>query len=152
MSALINKKGKQKRNSRQKTKAQLNKKHNKDFCEEKRKLLIAALKDKVHVMMVIACEHYMIIYYSNGKRVNRYGTFEKVCWLLSNKYFYQPRRGTLVNLYHFLEFKEENGRIWMHFPHEKPVKMSIKAAKNVEMVKEYVTSIQFLIARKNALK
>jgi hypothetical protein len=150
MSAKVSKKGKRKRRTQPKTKAEINKKRNKAFIEARRKLLIDALKDKARVMMVISCGHYLRIFYRDGSWVDRYGSLKKACWLLSNRYFFKPRENTLVNLNHFLKFEDVNGEIWMLFSKKMRAKICGNVPQKVKCVNKYLSGNQFIKDRKNA--
>jgi len=126
-------------------------KHTNTFFKQRRKQLAEALKDKVHVVAVIACDHYLNIQYSSGERLPVYGTFRKARWLLRNNYFYLPRPGSLVNLYHYESFDQDGDLIYILFPYDIRILLTKEEAKKAPYLMKYLSDIQFLIARKKAL-
>jgi len=125
-------------------------KYQKNLKKINRERLIKALQNKNSVIMVVAMDHYVRIYYAHDKKEDIRVTFRSACRLLRCKNFYKPRRGVLVNLYHYLEFKTDSEPVLMLFPYDLCVQLNEKEAKNAKKLEKYLTGIQFGIERKNA--
>jgi hypothetical protein len=107
-----------------------------------------ALVDKQSVVMVVYRCHFMKIRYLNGDVVRIYATFKAASRLLRGNLFYHSRNGTIVNLFHFLEFKTDNKGTLMLFDAQYTARMGKKQEKNIEALKTFMQSTPYLNAVK----
>jgi hypothetical protein len=133
------------------SKAQRQAKNNKAFQTEMKKVMAAALADKLHVVLVECYLNYKYAYYDKRPRLKLYGNYCYVCWLLPDFYFRTINKGVRVNLLHFLEFKEKGDLIFMILTGKKEVLLDATNTKNIECLRNIMLEPRYIEARKKLL-